>query len=122
MAFDADNADLLWPLNTEPPIPAIIMAQVVHDGQLYTLTCVRSNFRDEGFAILERIVGHQKKLDFAQHGEWRIKHPDEGPSELDVDFDDSGDVKELPTLLERLLAQMVRVDSRWGFESWTRQI
>lgn len=102
-------------MHPEPVIPALLVARV---GD-FTLALIRTHFHSEGSALLERVVDGD--LIYVANGGWTIRGADEGPAVLDVDFDDSGDLNDLPGLLDRLLAEALKQADRLGFDVVARQ-
>jgi hypothetical protein len=103
---------------TELAQPAVLSAALDEGGRTYRLTIVRTFFVGEGSALLERLNG--RALDFVENGDWSISHPDDGPAALRVDLDDSGDVEDLPRVMNLLIEQLVRDGFAWGIEGGER--
>jgi hypothetical protein len=88
----SDRYDLAAPPRVapreEPPIAAILMISVIREGNEWSLTLVRSHWRDEGHAIIQRLP-NPRECDVDEIGVWRlIEH--EGASVLSVEADDPG--------------------------------
>lgn len=98
--------------------PDLLVAMVAHDGAATTLALVRVHADNEGSCILERVAPNGKALDLVQYGTWRVKRSDDGPATLALDFDNAGNVEDLPALLDKLAAELVRTGASWGLEAY----
>jgi hypothetical protein len=98
--------------------PAVLSAAIDEGGRTYRLTLVRTFFGSEGSALLERLSG--RALDFVENGDWSIDGTDDGPATLRVDLDDSGDVEDMPRVMNLLIEQLVRDGFSWGIEGGER--
>lgn len=95
--------------------PAVLSAATDHGASTYRLTLVRTFFSDEGSCLLERLTGDV--LDFVENGSWAVRRSDEGPAALHVDLDDSGDVADMPLVVNLLLGELVLAGASWGIEA-----
>ena len=110
---------------SEPPIPAIIMASVEHEGSMWSLTLVRTHYRSGGSCILEETTGRDKdgephQTELIEYGSWCISHPDEGSAVLTIDFECSApdDVDDWPSLRRALVREAFKQADSWGAETW----
>lgn len=94
----------------------VLQARAEHGGATYALTLVVSVHTSEGSALLERVPTGAVAY-FVQNGEWRIKHGDDAPATLSVDFDDSGDIEHHAELLDKLMAKLAAT-GLWGIEGY----
>ena len=99
----------------EPATPAVLYAEHLHTtGETWSLALTRTRWRDEGALVLEQTdaEGH---IELIEPGAWFIRHPDEGPATLKVEFqiDEEVDHEVLGILLDKLVA----AGSSWGIEA-----
>ncbi len=80
----------------EPPVPALLVGAVSHEGRMVTLAVVRVHWRNEGTCILERLSADGSHTDVVVNGTWRIVGDDDNV--LDVDDRRSRRHRELPRL------------------------
>ncbi len=119
MSFDADNADLLWPLNTEPPIASILMDAVTVADLTTSLALMRTREHHAGSALIET-SNSTGKLVFVQNISWKNVHNDTGPAVLKLDAEDTGDLPQFERTMDMLQERIVARGAAWGLESYER--
>ncbi len=103
----------------EPPVPALLVGAVSHEGRMVTLAVVRVHWRNEGTCIFERLSADGSHTDVVVNGTWRIVGDDDNV--LDVEIDDPGDIESYRDCIDRCMAEVVKTGKAWRLEAFQPQ-
>ncbi len=93
MPFNADNADLLWPINTEPPISKHTIACVFDKlGRKHTLDLSVVNWPNEGGCDYERVSVDRMYSESWENGSWERRLQEDDTRTLIVEFPKTGEI------------------------------
>ena len=104
-----------------PPIPAIIVASVHHEGEAWTLTLCRTHYHRAGTCILEQLEerdadGEPSSTELIEFGGWIIQGRDGRPAALSIDVEcgTPEEVEDWPALRRALLREALKQAEDWG--------